>query len=175
MKYKQLKYSDINMQLFHEFSRYQKVTKRWRNVNGNWEIENVNLIEQWDENDFETLVDCLRTTIETDGVVIGAFDNGVLKGFASVEGVALGINHDYFELSSLHVSSEIRGRGVGTKLFNMACDWAREHKAKKLFISANSAVESLAFYEAKGCHDAAEPHHHHTPRKPYDRQLEYVL
>lgn len=175
MKYKELMYSDINMQLFHEFNRYQKVTKRWRNIDGKWIIENVNLVEQWDENDFETIIDCLHTTIETGGAVFGAFDSGFLKGFASIEGVPLGIHHDYFDLSLLHVSSEMRGKGIGTKLFDMVCQWAKEHNAKKLYISANSSVDSLAFYKSKGCVDAAETHHPLSERKPYDRQLEYVL
>lgn len=175
MEYRELQHNEINNQLFKDFNRYQKVTHSWRKVDDEWVIRETPFIDQWSENDIETLIDCLRNTVETDGVVFGAFDNGVLKGFATVEGTPLGMNHNYLDLSSLHVSSEMRGKGTGTKLFKLACDWAKKHGAKKLYISSHSSVESQAFYKAMGCTEAAEYNKEHVDKEPCDCQIEYIL
>ena len=47
-----------------------------------------------------------------------------------------------------------------------------EKKAKKLYISAHSAVESQAFYKAMGCVEAEEYNAEHVEKEPYDCQLE---
>lgn len=53
--------------------------------------------------------------------------------------------------------------------------WAQEHGAKKLYISAHSAVESQAFYETVGCVEAEECNQGHVEKEPYDCQLECIL
>ena len=108
-------------------------------------------------------------------MLFGAFEGGVLKGFASVEGRPLGSRADMLDLSSLHVSRDRRGQGAGRRLFTLAAGWAREHGASKLYISAHSAVETQAFYRAMGCVEAAEYAPHHTAKEPCDCQLEYRL
>lgn len=50
--------------------------------------------------------------------------------------------------------------------------FAREKNAKKLYISAHSAVESPAFYKAMGCVEAKEYNAEHVEKEPYDCQLE---
>ena len=99
---------------------------------------------------------CLQNTVCTGGAVFGAFADGVLKGFVSVESAPLGRNGDYRDLSSLHVSQELRGQGIGRRLFALAREFAREQGALKLYISAHSAVETQAFYRAMGCTEAQE-------------------
>jgi GNAT superfamily N-acetyltransferase len=96
------------------------------------------------------LVHCLQNTLATGGVVLGAFADGALKGFASVESAPLGKAGDYRDLTCLHVSAELRGRGIGRELFTRAAQWARAHGGKKLYLSAHSAVETQAFYAADG-------------------------
>ncbi len=105
----------------------------------------------------------------------GAFVNGVLKGFVSVEAELFGSEHKYLDLSSLHVSADMRGRGIGRVLFNAACDWAKEHGARKLYISSHSAVETQKFYKAMGCTEAALYNKEHVEKEPFDVQLEYLL
>jgi len=104
--------------------------------------------------------------------VLGAFDNRQLKGFASVEPALLGHHQEYLDLNNLHVSQDCRGKGIGKALFRLAQGWAKEHGAKKLYISAHSAVESQAFYRAMGCVDALEVQQAHAAREPFDCQLE---
>ncbi|MDO5551833.1 MAG: GNAT family N-acetyltransferase, partial [Lachnospiraceae bacterium] len=97
------------------------------------------------------------------------------KGFVSVESDLFGGTQRYLDLSSIHVSEDMRGRGIGKALFLAAKDWAKEHGARKLYISSHSAVESQAFYKAMGCVEAEVYHQGHVEREPYDCQLECVL
>lgn len=91
-------------------------------------------------------MDCLRRTLAQGGFVYGAFRNGILKVFVSVEAGPLGSRGQYRDLSSLHVSQELRGQGIGAVLFLSAARWAAGQGGQKLYISAHSAVESQAFY-----------------------------
>lgn len=175
MKYKELKLEEIERNLFLHFERHQVVQKCWRKVNNKWTIQDAPFIDQWSEEDYSILVKCLKNTIQTGGVVFGAFLEGQLKGFASVEPVLFGKNQEYMDLSSIHVSEDMRGHGIGKQLFQLAAAWAKSNGAKKLYISAHSAVESQAFYHAMGCVEAMEYKKEHVEQEPYDRQLEYWL
>ena len=98
-----------------------------------------------------------------------------LKGFASVEGGIFGKTSRYMDLSCIHVSQDMRHSGIGRRLFDEARRFARARGAQKLYISAHSAVESQAFYEAMGCVDAQEIQRAHAEKEPFDRQLECAL
>ncbi|MDE7277538.1 MAG: GNAT family N-acetyltransferase, partial [Lachnospiraceae bacterium] len=76
------------------------------------------------------------------------------------------------DLSSIHVSEDMRGTGIGKTLFQTAKKWAKEKGAGKLYISAHSAVESQAFYRKMGCVEAQLYHSKHVEAEPYDCQLE---
>lgn len=105
----------------------------------------------------------------------GAFFNGRLKGFVSVESEFFGSKKQYLDLTSIHVSQELRRAGIGRALFGAARDWARERGAKKLYISAHSAVESQNFYKSMGCVEAEEYKREHVEAEPYDCQLECAV
>lgn len=90
----------------------------------------------------------------------------------SVEGTPIGSARQYMDLSSIHVSEDARGQGIGRELFMAAKHFARERKAEKLYISAHSAVESQAFYRKMGCTEAKEYNREHVEKEPYDCQLE---
>lgn len=175
IKYRELKDTEVNRDLFYEFKRRQEVKDCWRRVNGEWVIREDPFIDEWSEEDYRFLIKCLQNTIKTGGVVFGAFREGVLKGFASVEAGRFGSKKQYLDLSSIHVSEEMRGSGIGTELFLMACRWAKAHGAEKLYISAHSAVETQAFYHARGCVEAEEYNREHVEKEPYDCQMEFVL
>lgn len=107
--------------------------------------------------------------------MIGAFVEGELKGFTAVKAGLFGANRGYLDLRYIHVSQDVRGRGIGHVLFKAAVKWAKAKGAKKLYISAHSSVESQAFYGAMGCVKAQELHTEHVRLEPYDCQLEYFL
>lgn len=175
MEYRLLKEEEITRELFHHFIRTQNVTDCWRKKDGKWCIEADPFIDDWNEEEYEFLVKCLKNTVRTDGIVYGAFNNNKLKAFVSVERELLGSRQQYSDLTSIHVSQDMRGTGIGKQLFHMAAEWAKQHGAKKLYISAHSAVESQAFYRSLGCIEAEEPNKEHIECEPYDVQMEYSL
>lgn len=162
-------------ELFSQFDRYQKVTRCWRKKEGNWVLQDIAFTEQWDESDYLSLCDFLRTTLRDGGAVIGAFRDGALCGFASLENHPFGPDKEYLQLSNLHVSNESRGRGIGRKLFFLSCDAARERGAAKLYLSSHSAQETQKFYRSVGCVEAQWYHPDLTAAEPCDCQLEKRL
>jgi len=175
LEYRALRKEEIRRELFAHFRRRQEVTKCWRREEGRWCVKDDPFIDDWTEEDYQFLLSCLRNTLETGGFVCAAFDGGWLKGFVSVEPGLFGGEQKYLDLSSLHVSEDMRRRGIGTALFLAAEEWARAHGAKKLYISAHSAVESQAFYKRMGCTEAAVYNEAHVQKEPFDCQLECPL
>ena len=175
VQYRTLMAAEIRPELFQGFIRRQMVTKCWRRRKDKWVIEEAPFLDDWSEADFNFLVSCLKNTADTGGLVYAAFARGVLKGFVSVEPHLFGGEHRYLDLSSIHVSQDMRGTGIGTALFSAAKEWARNKGAKKLYISAHSAVESQRFYQKMGCVDAQFLHPQHVEAEPFDRQLECAL
>lgn len=175
INYREIKISELNINLFHTFQRQQVVTDCWRKENDQWVIKNVPFIDDWGNDEYKELIHCLTNTIMTGGLVYGAFINDELKGFVSVEGALIGSDLQYMDLSSIHVSQDVRGQGIGKTLFSIAKDFAQKNNAKKLYISAHSAVETQAFYRAMGCREAEEYDAKHVKREPYDCQLECDL
>ncbi|MDE5741396.1 MAG: GNAT family N-acetyltransferase [Oscillospiraceae bacterium] len=170
--YRELAAEEICREFFRGFIRRQEVVKCYRRERGEWVIRDDPFIDDWSEEDYGFLVRCLKNTVHTGGVVYGAFLDGRLKGFASVEAKLFGGEERYLDLSSIHVSADMRGHGIGKKLFIAAKSWAGKHGGKKLYISAHSAVETQAFYKAMGCTEAKVYNTEHVEREPFDCQLE---
>lgn len=175
IQYRELSEKEIDRDLFRPFIRHQEVTKCWRKVEGEWVIRDDPFVDDWSEEDYRTLVSCLRNTAATGGLVYAAFCGGALKGFVSVEPGLFGARQDYMDLSSIHISEDMRGQGIGRQLFLAAKEWAGKKGAGKLYISAHSAVESQAFYKAMGCVEAQEIRRDHVEKEPFDCQLECRL
>lgn len=170
--YKELQSDEINYELFSHFRRHRIVTKCWRKIDGEWCIRDIAFIDDFTGQEYGELLVCLKNTVETGGLVCGGFLEDKLKGFVSVEPELFGKNREYLDLSSIHVSEDMRGKGMGKELFKLAKIWAKEHGAWKLYISAHSAVESQAFYHSMGCVEAQEYNQEHVVKEPYDCQLE---
>ena len=175
IKYRELTFDELCPELFTNFIRHQVVTKCWRREDGKWVIRDDPFIDDWSKADYQTLISCLKNTIMTGGFVRAAFVNDRLKGFVSVEPSFLGGEQKYMDLSSIHVSEDLRGVGIGSELFHAAKEWAKEKGAKKLYISAHSAVETQLFYHRLGCVEAQMYNSRHVEAEPFDCQLEYVL
>lgn len=173
--YRKLTAAELSPELFGAFCRRQIVTKCWRRENGRWVVRDAPFLDDWSAADYRYLTRCLQNTLAGGGMVCGAFAEGALKGFVSVEGAPLGSRGQYRDMTSLHVSQELRGQGIGSALFREAAGFARRQGAEKLYISAHSAVESQAFYRAMGCVEAEEYSPAHTEKEPFDCQLEYRL
>lgn len=175
MQYRSLQEHEINRELFRDFIRRQVVTKCWRRENGEWVIKDAPFIDDWTEKDYEALIECLKYTVASGGLVYGAFCEYRLKGFTAVLPEIFGGENKYIDLAAIHVSQDMRGTGIGTVLFKEAKRWAKEKGAEKLYISAHSAVESQAFYKRMGCVEAKWYKKEHVEEEPLDCQLEVKL
>lgn len=175
IQYRELTSGEIDRALFRDFIRRQIVTKCWRREYDRWAVRDDPFVDDWTEEDYRTLISCLRHTADTGGFVYAAFVDDRLKGFASVEPGLFGGEQKYLDLSSIHVSADMRGNGIGAALFLEAKAWAKENGAEKLYISAHSAVETQAFYRKMGCVEAQVYHQEHVSREPFDCQLECWL
>lgn len=173
--YRELCSYEITRELFTYFHRKQNVTKCWRKINGEWLIKDIAFVDDWTEQEYIELILNLRNTIQENGFIAGAFIDGQLKGFVSVESTLFGKDSKYIDLSNIHVSQDLRGKGIGKELFHMAKVWAQNHGAQRLYISAHSAVESQAFYRAMGCVEAEEYNKVLADKEPCDCQLECRL
>lgn len=175
MEYRSLQEKEIERELFCDFIRRQVVTKCWRKEKGEWVIKDAPFIDDWTEQDYQVLIECLKGTAASGGLVYGAFYEGRLKGFIAVLPEIFGGENKYIDLAAIHVSQDMRGTGIGTVLFKKAKSWAKEKGAEKLYISAHSAVESQAFYKRMGCVEAAWYKKEHVEKEPFDCQLEVKL
>ena len=175
VEYKTLHVNEISLDLFRHFQRHQIVAKCWRKIDGIWCIKDIAFTEEWGKEIYALLVSELKETLSSGGMVSGAYFLKQLKGFVSVEADLFGRNKEYLDLSNIYISEEMRGRGIGRSLFLIAKTWAKTHGAKKLYISAHSAVESQAFYRAMGCVEAQEYDLAHMTKEPCDCQLECAI
>lgn len=173
--YRQLEAEHLKEWVFEKFNRYQKVERCWRKENGSWILKDIAFTEQWNASNIKALVKDLSATVGFGGKIIGAFSENGLAGFCSVENRLFGSKKEYVQLSSLHITFELRGKGIGKHLFELACDTARQLGAKKLYISAHSSQETQAFYKAMGCVEAEEINEELFEIEPFDCHLEYVL
>ena len=173
--YKELTIDDMDISMFEYFDRTQNVTKCWRKINGKWVIKDIAFVDNWSNEEYREGVDYLKNLLKLEGYVVGAFFDGKLKGFASVEPVIFGTTAKYMDLSNIHISQDMRRQGIGKELFVLAKRWAKERGAEKLYISAHSAVESQAFYKSMGCVEAVEYNKELAEKEPCDCQLECVL
>lgn len=175
ISYEYLTEARITRELFQAFIRRQEVTQCWRKEDGKWILKDISFVDDWGEKEYEFLVKCLKHTVNTKGMVCGAFENGKLAGFVSVESKKFGSRNQYVQLSCIHVSQQCRGMGIGKQLFHLACSAGRASGARKLYISAHSAKETQAFYHAMGCVEAQEYDKELSEAEPCDCQLEKLL
>lgn len=175
IQYKKLTDYEISREMFNGFIRRQVVTKCWRKEKGEWVIKDDPFIDDWDEKDYDILIGCLKNTVYKNGLVYAALCEGRIRGFVSVESAIFGGEYKYMDLTSIHVSENMRNRGIGSALFKKAKEWAKSRGAEHLYISAHSAVESQAFYKRMGCVEATIYCKKHVEEEPYDCQLECKL
>lgn len=73
VQYRELEEDEMERGLFSEFRRHQVVTDCWRRIDGMWVIWPDPFIDEWSGEDYVFLVQCLKNTVHTKGVVYGAF------------------------------------------------------------------------------------------------------
>ncbi len=173
MEYRILLKEEIQPELFASFRRYQEITHVWCKTNDQWGIETrPRIIENWNEDQREFVCWCLENILSEGGMAAGAFEDGSLKGIVAVEGTPIGSRNQYLPVAFLQISQELRGKGIGRRLFSMAKAFAAEKGGEKLYISSQPSVETQAFYKAMGCKEAQEYNAAYVAHNPSECQLE---
>ena len=173
--FKEIKKEDMDDSFLDCFNRYQEVSHVWRMENNEKTVKDVAFSEDWDDAEKQGVIKGLVEAIDRGGSVFGAFEDMKLIGFASIDGEMIGNESEYIQMLKLFVSQEYRGRGIGKELFDKCVESAGKAGARKLYISANSSVETIGFYEKMGCTDATWLYEKQVELEPYDCQMEYVL
>jgi ribosomal protein S18 acetylase RimI-like enzyme len=166
---------DVKDTFLNHFNRYQVTDQVLFKENNRYKLKSDHFIDDWDDDKKALVIHDLRTCIREGGKVIGAFVGEELAGFANIESRMFGSKVEYIELPYIHISSELRGYGIGKKLFKKCCEEAKRLGAAKLYIAAHPSVESQGFYKAMGCREAVEINEKIWSREPLDIQLEKVL
>lgn len=183
--YRELDAGEISASLFQTFIRRQVVNLCYRHPDATasdpgkaagWVVRPDPFVDDWTDDDHTRVAADLLRIANAGGLAYGAFvpaesNADRLVGFVSVEPEIFG-ERRYMDLSHLHVSEDMRGRGIGGKLLEYAKLWAAKQGALRLYISAHSALESQNFYRRRGCVDAVEPQDEHIADEPFDCQLE---
>ena len=169
-------FKDLEDKALENFDRYQTTSEiKFREPDGSFVYIHDEFIDDWDSEKKVEVVQRLRSCMESGGFVAGAFLQNSIVGFASVENSFFGSENQYLEMPFMHVSKELRGKGIGRKLFALCCENAKKRGAKKLYISTHPSIESQGFYESLGCLPAAEINEEIYSREPFDIQLEFTL
>ena len=158
-----------------DFVRHQTVTECWRKIAGDWKLVPNVYEENWSQVQCREIAEDVAHHISLDQTGFGAFEGERIIGFATVSRRIFGVAARYVQLVCLQITEEYRRRGIGRKLFSLACEEARQLGADKLYISAHSSKETQAAYRALGCTPAEEVNEGLAAAEPFDVQLEYRL
>ncbi|MBH0164576.1 GNAT family N-acetyltransferase [Fictibacillus sp. 7GRE50] len=166
---------ELTEDFLNGFNRYQETKQVWYVEGKAYKVKDDYFIDDWSHERKLQIIQELRKCVSSGGVVAAAWLEKQLVGFANVESERFGSDAQYVELPYLHVSKDIRGTGIGRKLFALCCHEAKRLGGKKLYIAAHPSIESQSFYRAVGCSPAEEVNERIFKREPLDIQLEKVL
>ncbi len=161
IKYYLLTKDNLTMYSLDAFIRTQPVNKCYRKAENGYELKNVSYTEEWSIDKKRSVCAQILDTA-ANKFAFGAFEGENIVGFIFVNNT---------ELVYFHVSQPYRGKGIGRKLFEMACEKTREYGAQRLYISANSSKETVDTYLKFGCSYSDRK----NDKEPFDIQMEYKL
>ena len=136
------------------FRRIQRITELWVREETGYVLRPAQLLYEWSDEKRRWIPLWLKEQAERGGAVFGAFRDGKLVGFSSVDGTLAGESTRIANLTMLFVDDRFKRRGIGTGLFRAACLEAKRIGADRLFVSAVPSAETVSFYFRMGCRDA---------------------
>lgn len=155
ISYRRIAGEEFTRELFQTFDRLQKSDRVWKWENGKWALKPQKYVNDWSDEDKAFLVPYFRRKLTAEGALaFGAFQKGKLLGFSLLETQPLGPERAYYNLLELFVTRNARRQGIGAHLFRLVCTGAEQIGAKRLYICANPAEETVAFYRKMECRDA---------------------
>lgn len=175
IEYVQLTESNFSVFSLDGFIRKQTVTRCWRKDNGEYKLKPVVYTEDWTVEERRQIAEKILNGMRHNNAAFAAVISDEIVGFAYLDLTPFGSADQYVDLAEFYVSLPHRRRGIGRRLFEEACKAAKKCGARKLYISAHSAENSIAAYEKYGCRQAVEVNARLAEKEPCDLQLEYNL
>jgi predicted N-acetyltransferase YhbS len=129
----------------------------------------------WPTGEAEQYTPLLLDCFDRGGYFWGMFEDDNLIGVVILDSKFIGSQKDTLQMKFLHISNHYRKQGLGKKLFLIAAEKARELGAKKMYISATPAENTIHFYMHLGCILAREIDQELFELEPEDIHLEYAL
>lgn len=166
---------NFNENSLNNFILKQCVTNCWRKINGEYKLVPVSYTDKWNLTDCKKMAQKIVSELNCGSTALAAVLGNSVLGFALLSNFLFGSKKQYIDLTEFYVTEPHRRNGIGKILFEKICLEAKRLGAKKLYISAHSAKESIAAYKKYGCVLAEEPDTAHTDKEPFDLQLEYKL
>lgn len=173
--YRDVTPEDIAAGVLDDFVRHQVVTKCWRPTPEGWALLPIAFVDDWDGPTRQNRAQRLQALPAQGGRVIGAFEGRALRGYIALNRQSPDCPEDTLEVLSFHVSEPFRHQGIGGRLFALAVAEGRRRGARRLYISAHSAMESQAAYRKYGCAVTEAPLPSAVKKEPCDVQMEYLL
>lgn len=167
--------SNFNENSLDDFILKQHVTNCWRKVNEEYKLLPICYTEEWNLCERKKMAQKIISALHYNATAIAAIIKKSIIGFALLSNHLFGKDNKYIDLTEFYISEPFRRNGIGKLLFEKICIKAKRLGAKKLYISAHSAKESIAAYKKYGCIMAEEPDAAHMEKEPFDLQLEYDL
>jgi GNAT superfamily N-acetyltransferase len=177
VSYRRLTESDVER--MREIDASQYIGRAWREVDGARHLVTIDYEDPDWPNGYDHHYSGLRRTIREGGIAFGAFacHDGVdkLVGIATMERMRGEGKEGEALLDQLFISRDYRSRGIGKELFNHCLATAREWGVERIRIYAGSAEETIAFYFARGCREAAVIDREAEGYDPRDFPLEFLV
>ena len=145
---------ELKEDLLDGFSHRTRITEIWVREGDALVLRPTDRIREWSGEKKRWIALWLRDQTEDGGAAFGAFEDGKLVGFASVDGPLTEGSPRYANLTLLFVDDARQRRGIGSMLFGAACAFATQKGADRLFVSAVPSRETVAFYARMGCRAA---------------------
>lgn len=117
----------------------------------------------------------LYASFDHEGCGWSVFADDRLAAISVIDGRWIGADLEMLDLTFIHVTRELRGTGVGGKLFDRSVELARARGAKRMYISASDSRATVDFYLRRGMRLAAPPDPRLHEIGPTDIHLELDL
>jgi GNAT superfamily N-acetyltransferase len=166
---------DFDSHFVENFDRKQNVTKVFRGYHGQKKEQTVSYVDDWSKSRRLEILGELKDCMLNTGIVLCAVHHTKIIGFAAINSKKTGPDLEYNQLEQMQIEKKYRNRGIGKLLFTKCIECARERGFNKIYISANSAFQTIKFYQSLGCTDAAWVSPEQIEKEPFDWQMEYTV
>ena len=156
-----------------EIDRSEHVTQYYVHQDGGLELKDVDWqVVRWSADELEANMKAWRPLLDRGGVMLGAFEDADLIGFAIYRPH---LTEYMGQFAVLYLNRDFRRRGLGSALTEEVIWLARADGARKLYVSATPSVATVEFYRSRGFEVTSEPNRELLELEPQDIHMTMEL